>query len=251
VIAVTTFAQKHWETYGKEMLESFSKNWPGEIHCYVDEIPDTEFPKVTYKMLRKVHGLVPFIHYCEAMSRSACKKMDVPYGERNNVTRGMIEGNYSYTYDAVRFCHKVFAQLDALRKNDGKVFWIDADSVALKPIPEEFLESTFDGKTLSILSRPGFYTETGFVGFDTQGDRFDEFLDSYERVYGKGILFTLPGWHDCYAIDRAINDSQVPYNDLVGGWKLGDKLEVMENTVLGEYIYHKKGNQKWKKSALN
>lgn len=248
MIAVTSFAPKHFETYGREMLETFSQYWPGEILCYVDEIPEQEYPMVTYKLLRKVHGHDAFLTYCSAMSQSAAKKMGSEYGPKNDVTRGMIEGNYAYTYDAVRFCHKAFAQFDALKKNDGKVFWIDADSVALKPIPEEFLESIFNGATLSILSRPGFYTETGFVGFDTRGDRFKEFVGAYERVYSKGVLFTLPGWHDCYALDRAINDSEVPYNDLVGGWKLGDKLEVMENTVLGEYIYHKKGNQKWKKN---
>jgi len=251
VIAVTTFAPKHWDVYAMDMLKSFSEHWPGEIHCYVDEKPAMEFPKVTYKLLRKVHGHEPFLQYCAAMSQSACKKMGVEYGMKNDVTRGLIDGNYAYTYDAVRFCHKVFAQLDTLRRNKGKVFWIDADSIALKPIPEEFLESIFNGATLSILSRPGFYTETGFVGFDTEGDRFKDFLGAYERVYSKGILFTLPGWHDCYALDHAINESQVPYNDLVGGWELGDKLEVMENTVLGEYIHHKKGNQKWQRSTSN
>lgn len=229
MLAVTTFSQKGYDLYGKKLLESLIENWPGFVVVYVDEVPEMRNTKIVYRMLSEVFGHDQFIKYCD----------------RDPIFRGKIQGGYSYTYDAVKFCHKVFAQFDALQNHKGKVFWIDGDCVLKKTVAEEFMNSIFDGHTLAILSRPGFYTESGFIGFDTQGEKFKEFLDAYINMYRKGLLFTLPGWHDCYALDAAINQSQVPYKDLVGNWKFGDKLEVIENTVLGEYLVHNKGGKKF------
>jgi len=237
VIGVTSFAPKHWDVYARKMLESFSKHWPGEIIAYVDEIPDEDFPKVTYKLLRKVHGHDQFVSYCLTAGKDRPSKGD-------SIFTGRFHGGYSYTYDAVRFCHKVFAQFDAF-KNGGKVFWIDADSVALDQITKKFLDGLFDGKCLAIFDRPGFYTETGFVGFDTEHPSFKKFLDEYIKVYQKGTLFTLEGWHDCYALDHAIKLSGCSYTNLGKEWKKGDKLEVMDDSTVGLYIKHFKGNQKW------
>lgn len=238
MLGITTFSPKGYNLYGKLLLESVIENWPGTLVCYVDEIPDLKHAKIVYKLLRNVHGHDQFIKYCS----------------QNPVFSGRIEGGYSYTFDAVKFCHKVFAQIDALKKSystvdpiSTKLFWIDGDCLLKKQIEQSFLESIFDGHTLAILSRPGFYTESGFIGFDTEGEKFKEFLDWYTKIYQKGLLFTLPGWHDCYALDHAINQSQVPYKDLVGNWKFGDKLEVIEDTVLGEYITHNKGGKKFER----
>jgi len=233
MIAVTTFSPKGYEIYGRKLLESLIENWPGKVNCYVDEIPDLEHEKITYKLLKNVHGHDQFIKYCS----------------QNPIFSGKVDGGYSYTFDAVKFCHKAFAQFDSLRHNKGKIFWIDGDCVLTKPVTEEFMSSVFNGATLAILSRPGFYTESGFIGFDTEGEKFKEFLDWYVKIYQKGLLFTLPGWHDCYAVDHAINQSEAPYRDLVGNWKFGDKLEVLENTVLGEYLIHNKGGKKFANSG--
>jgi hypothetical protein len=236
LIAVTTFSKKGYELYGRSLLDSFA-NWPGEVVIYYDEHPkdyaSLEHLGFTWKNLKDVFGHDQFISYCD----------------RNPIFRGKIQGGYSYTFDAVRFCHKAFAQFDVLQNYSGKVFWIDGDSEFIKPVTEDFMNSLFENHTLSILSRPGFYTETGFIGFDTEGEKFKEFLDSYISLYRKGLIFTLEGWHDCYAIDAAINQSQVPYKDLVGGWKLGDNLEVLDKTVLGNYLVHNKGGKKFARNV--
>jgi hypothetical protein len=232
VIAVTTFSPKGYEAYGKDLLRSLSDNFPGETVAYVDEFVD-DLPNVTQKLLRKVHGHDAFIANCS----------------KSPIFSGRVEGGYFYTWDAIRFCHKVFAQIDTLQSHAGKVFWFDSDCILKKTISEEFLSSLFDGKTLSILGRPGFYTETGWVGFDTKGEKFSEFLNWYIDHYRKGLIFTLEGWHDCYALDNSIALSGVPVNDLVENWNMGDKLDVLEDTKLGEYLIHLKGNKKWSKNT--
>lgn len=227
---VTTFHPDGYERYGREMLETAVENYPGDILVYYEEKPAFHHEKVEYKPLSGVHGHDQFIAYCN----------------RNPVFSGKVLGGYTYTYDAVRFCHKAFAQFDALQNNDGKVFWVDADTVFKKPIPPRFLADIFDGNALALLQRPGFYTETGFVGFDTRAQGFELFLAKYIDMYRRGLVFTLPGWHDCYALDAAVELSQVPVKNLSPDFEFHNTpLDVIETSVLGEYLDHKKGNRKW------
>jgi hypothetical protein len=236
MIALTTFSPSGYELYGEKLLYSLIKHWPGEVIAYVDEIPPLEHPKIGYRYLNGVFGYETFKSYCS----------------KNPMFSGKIMGGYSYTYDAVRFCHKAFAQFDCLGKaslTQTPVFWIDGDSELLKPVTEGFMTSLFKDAALAILSRPGFYTETGFVGFNTAHPAFKNFLDTYMNIYRRGMLFTLPGWHDCYALDAAINMTQTPYHDLVGGWKMQDELDVLPKTILGEYLVHLKGGKKFRNSG--
>lgn len=243
MIGVTTFSAKGYELYGREFLESVEKYWPGRFVVYVDDQRDGSYRfsnggGCTFRNLSDTEGHDQFVAYCK----------------RHPVFQGMVDGHYHYTYDALKFCHKVFAQLDVLKNAQEPVFWIDADSVLLQPISEEFLWGLFDheekgGKfhlTLALLQRPGFYTESGFVGFSPHGRRFSEFLDCYTNVYRKGLLFTLQGWHDCYALDEAVRISEVPAKNLSPFYEhRKTTLDVIPESVLGPFIKHKKGNQKW------
>lgn len=229
MIAVTSFSAKGYEVYGKKFLESAVQYFPGSILVYYEEKPDFEHDKIIYKPLFDVHGIKAFLEYCD----------------RNPVFHGRVNGSYDYNYNAYKFSKKVFAQFDALQHYAGKIFWFDADCVLQKQIPVQFLEDVFEGKTLAVLWREGLYTETGFVGFDTHGSCFDYFLKNYIDVYRKGILFSLPGWHDCWALDHAVKESLVPYNNLSPDYpKKG--INVMPHSILGEYVIHNKGNRKYK-----
>ena len=68
--------------------------------------------------------------------------------------------------DAVRFCYKVFAQCNASRFGK-KMFYIDADSVFIKQIPNGWFDECLpDDVFTSFYHREGLYTETGFIGFN-------------------------------------------------------------------------------------
>lgn len=229
MICVTTFSQKGYELYGKRFLETFVENWPCKIVVYYETLPDFQHEKVIYKPLLEVFGVQAFLQYCDRMP----------------IFRGMTEFGYNYNYDAKKFCRKVFAQLDTLKEHQGKVVWLDADSFFKKPITEEFIDDIYGDAGVVYLGREGFHSESGFLGFDTERDGFGDFVEQYTRCYRKGVIFTLKRWHDCEALDWALNQKLVKSKNLTAGWKDGDSLDVLEDTVLGEYMEHLKGKRKF------
>lgn len=154
---------------------------------------------------------------------------------------GMSPNGYDYRYDANKFCRKVFAQ-DAVFDEDQYVFWIDADCIALQPMPEKFLRSLLDEVALCFLGRKASYTETGFIGFDTKHERFPEFRSRYLSYFTSGKIFSqLKGWHDCIAFDYAREG--IPGRNLTPeGYGVGN---VMGESKLGLYLNHLKGARKF------
>lgn len=227
MIAITSFSQKGYETYGRKFLESAVNHFPGPIIVYYEEKPDFDHVKIAYKPLYDIFGLKAFLQYCDA----------------NPIFHGQTGSGYSYNYNAYTFAKKAFAQFDALQHYNGKIFWIDADCVIQKDIPEDFLEGLFDGNSLVLLQRDGLYTETGFVGFDNDKPVMQEFLKIYTDIYRKGILFTLRGWHDCYALDKAVELSGVSVKNLSPDFP-EHGINVMPHSVLAPYLIHNKGNRK-------
>jgi hypothetical protein len=231
MLAITTFSPKGYELYGKRFLETFVEHWPCNIVVYYEELPDFKHEKVTYKPLMEVFGMKAFLSYCD-----------------KDVFKGQTSFGYNYNFDARKFSFKVFAQFDALKNNKGKVIWLDADTITKKPVTEEFINGLFgelgQEACLSFLGRRGFHCESGFVGFDTDHPDFEEFFERYENCYRRGQIFKLERWHDCEALQWAIDQSGVNVNNLSPFWKTGDDLDVMPKTVLGEYLTHFKGRQK-------
>jgi len=233
MIAVTTFSKTGYDNYASQMIDSVKEFWPTKLIVY------TEFPLeiegVEVRDFFSIPGTQAFYQYLR----------EVP------MAHGKVNNGYNYNYDAWKFTRKVFAQYDVLKEASEKVFWLDADTVVRKPVPESFLESLFDGKALSYLGRTGFYTETGYIGFDPNAEGFKAFLEAYIGCLQKGILFTLKRWHDCEAFDWAREQTGVSGHDLSPWFKIPENkkmslnaLDVFSRSVLGEYLLHHKGPRK-------
>ncbi len=228
MIAVTTFSKEGYKTYGRNMLESFVKHWPCDIVVYYeDEMPDFEHEKILYLRFFDITHVVTFYNYIRD----------------NPAARGIFEDGYDYNFDVWKFSRKMFCQFQAIANHKGKVFWLDADTITHKDVPEEFLEDLFDDRCLVYLGREGFYTETGFVGFDTEHEDIEPFLDKYVDTLKKGLIFTLERWHDCQAFDYAREG--ISGVNLSDWWKQGKALDVLTKTVLAEYLIHNKGDRKF------
>jgi len=233
MIAVTSFSQKGYEVYGKKFLESAIKYWPTDIFVYYEDLPDLVDDKIIYKPLNDPR-LYAFLSYCE----------------KNPVFSGVTGAGYNFNYDAMRFSKKAFAQFMVLETHSGKVIWLDADIVINKKMTEDFIESVFDKQTLCAFQRPGLYTESGFLGFDTTREDFKPFLEAYLNAYKKGIIFSLPGWHDCYAVDYAIAKSGVSVKNLSPDYPKNG-INVIPHSEIGTYLVHNKGKRKYEKGKKN
>lgn len=235
MLAVTTFSKSGYENYARQMIDSVIEHWPTKLIVYTEFPLEIDSDKAEVRDFFSIPGTQQFYQYLR----------EVP------AAHGKVNNGYNYNYDAWKFTRKVFAQYDVLKDADEKVFWLDADIEVKKPVPEAFLEGVFNGKALSYLGRSGFYTETGFIGFDPQKEGFKAFLDAYITCLRKGILFTLKRWHDCEAFDWAMTQSGVSGNNLSPWFNIEPnqkidmaELDVFSKSVLGEYMFHHKGPRK-------
>ena len=166
----------------------------------------------------------------------------------------------SYLLDPVRFSYKVFAQNDA-RKHADQFFFIDADTEFINKIPQQwFNECLPDNVLISVYDRIGYYTEAGFVGFNSlplnkKNERLlDVFFNQYISYYKHDLIYSLPAFTDCHALDATryrfmllkhyTNDHGNYEEKILGNWMKNQKLDVMaDDNFINNYIKHKKGNK--------
>ncbi len=213
MIAVTTFPRWGWDVYAEHCIKSWIKAWPGSVLAYFEgDAPPTRMPGVEFRPLDEIE------------SRTAFLSSHIPEPS-------------SYLFDAKRFCHKVFAQLDALKEHD-RMWWLDADVEAIRHIPEQVIENLTNKDVLAYLGRDT-YTETGVIGF-RRAEGFDEFERKYAECYGPDrSLLKLRYWTDCHAFDYA--RAGMGFNLTPDGFGVSN---VLEDSVLSPYLIHHKGNRK-------
>jgi len=218
--AVTTFSPEGYEKYGRKCLETFVKHWPIPIEVWYEEKPDFEHEKIIYRPIDGIEDRKKFLEIAKTVPGSD----------------GTAQGTYNFHYDAIKFCHKVFCQLET---EDDLVYWVDADTVTHKDVPKEMLEGLLKDHPYCFFGR-GTFTETGFLGFNKKSHLYEFFKYQYRRVYMEKIIFRLLGWHDCFAFDFARIGIQG--NNLS---PLGTGTEhVIAMSFMAEYIDHLKGNRK-------
>lgn len=231
MLAVTSFSPQGYIDYGRHCIDTLSKHWPGRIVAYVET--DTDMPdRVESRSFHAIPGW-------EAWHARASKHA----GSDGTTGRG-----YDFRYDALKFARKVFAQ-DASFDEDQYVYWIDADCVVRKPIPEELLTRILSDVALAFLGRNGnqTYTETGLIGFNTKHADFQRFRDNYLPWITSGKIFSqLKGWHDCIAFDQARQNIRAN-NMTPRGEGMGN---VIGDSPLGEYMAHHKGARKFSQKHL-
>lgn len=218
--AVTTFSPKGYEQYGRKMLESYVKHWPCPIEVWYEKKPDFEHEKIIYRDIRDIEDRLLFLESAR----------------RINGSDGIIKDTYNWEFDAIKFCNKVFCQLES---KDDKVFWVDADTVTHSDVPEEMLSGLLEGVSYCYFGRTT-WTETGFLGFNKEHPQYKAFHHQYRKAYLDGIIFTMLQWTDCFAFDYAKIGLQG--NNLSPN---GQGVQhVIAESFMSEYIDHLKGARK-------
>ena len=237
MIAVTTFPWSAWNIYAKRFVTAFLQHWPLDLVIYADDadaIPrDMPLsPRIEIADLSDIPGHDTFV---ELARRRRHTRLN------------------TFLFDAARFCHKVFAQMETCDQYDT-VFWLDADIVTHKPVTASWLAQLLGPHMCCYLGRENTFSETGFVGFNTCHPDFDVFRQRYLAHYLEGGLFALPAWVDSLAFDQA--RAGLSGNNLSRDGKNFEHVFI--TSVLGEYMDHMKGHRKflgvspeWQKQRLS
>ena len=243
-IFVTTFNFSLFEKYANKLIDSFIKTDQSlKLYCYVEDNVDL-YPKNKNIVYLNLFTEQPL-----------CYK----FIERNK-EKSKINSKVSYLLDPVRFSYKVFAQSDA-RKYSEQFFYIDADTEFISKIPNTWFNKCLPENTLlSIYDRIGYYTESGFIGFNNlllnkkKQKLLDIFFTQYTSYYTYDLIYSLPAFTDCHALDatrsrfmflKNYTQEHSNYKEkILGNWSIKQDLDVMDHdNFINKYIKHKKGNK--------
>jgi hypothetical protein len=236
---ITSFNWAGYERYGKRFIETWKEFWSPSIRLTVyyegDEFNDFEFPSgMSWRPIEEVEFLRD---YLESL--------------RFPIMHGLVGDHFDMWFDA-RQARKAFMEMHAMRTYGGKIFWIDADSVTVKHVPERFLDDMLpEDKLCCFLGRDGWYhTESGFIGFNGDHPKAREFAKNYLHVFITGaifgnMLFGRPGWNDCCGFDaiRHVMGNGEEFLNIAAGVREGH-MHPLQVTAPGKYLHHLKGNRK-------
>jgi hypothetical protein len=243
---VTTFNKDGFEISGKKMIESFDKFWSKDILLNV-YYEDMSQPKL------RCSDRVIFYSFNDEVKKWYKFREKFFFKELikpDNKSRSF------YIYSASKFAHKVYAMQKQIEKKDcDHLIWLDSDTVTYKKVDASFLNSLINGESyLTYLGRDhlNFHSETGFMIFNTKNKFHEIFWDKMMKMYDEGELFKEKEWHDCWIFDTVRKEleknSLKNINICLLGLSKNDpnRYNVFDNSVLGEYMLHFKGNKKFK-----
>lgn len=235
--AITSFNKSGYQKYGKRFVETWLEYWPKTIGLtvyYEGEDSDFEMlPGISWRPIEEVEFLSDFLNNIKPFP----------------IMNGIVGDRYDINFDA-RMARKTFMQVHTCRKYRGKVFWLDADAVTVKHVPERFLDDCLpDNKFCCYLGRDGWYfTESGFIGFNYDHPIANRFMRDYAHVFIVGSIFTQQWWHDCIAFDAirfmATKDGYGDEFVNLSAHVPHGTMHPHANSVIGQYMKHLKGDRK-------
>lgn len=230
---LTTFNKRLYDEYAKNLINTYIETKQTvPLICLVEEDDFTIYPQYEnityYNLYREVPEIKKFI-------------------ERNE-NRKVI----SYIYDGVRFCYKVYAQYAG--RNFGKrQFFIDADCIFRKQIPEEWYDNFIGDCDFSYYPRPSYYSETGFIAFNCSSELTQKFFEEYIGAYNSDEIYNMRSQNDSVVFDVILKKFPQRTEKLHGP---GDNLSDMYHKhvmarcpILSPYIDHRKGGRKGMKNS--
>jgi hypothetical protein len=228
---VSSFSEEGYELYGKRFLESFTKHWDWPLTIYYEDVqPDFEHDQVTFKNLFEVKGCKQYLAATSTFP----------------IFKGLIDVKRDYRFDTYRFARKMFAQADAADGKDGQLWWIDADTEILSPLPESLLEDALEGVLMAFMGRPGWHSCASLVGWDLAHPYSQSFWMAYFNLHTTGQIFVLPEWHDSYVLDVLRKESGIPARNMAEHIEMDNGPVNVFDLVLDGYARHFKGNKKFR-----
>lgn len=244
-LAVTSFSQEGYETYGRNMIESFLAN----------PIPEAELWVFSDNGL--VHDTIetPLVKFF-SLAEETPSLDDFKDRHRSPVCHGKFGRFYDYRFDAVKFSHKpaaiaaatAIAGLLPEEEQPDVLMWFDGDTVFRKPLSHAFLVDKFPlWAQIGHFPRNGNHTEAGILMFRFKHENTKSLLRIFWQVYVDDQVFRLPAWTDCHVLDTLI--AGAVKDGIARAVNLGDDLSFgtshpIVNSDWRGYIDHLKGARK-------
>jgi len=231
--------------YPKESMPTWIKNLPEEITTLIGLDPCPNLP-------RTEEWLLPLIKEKTTKEQLYISR-DFTEEHLEFIKRNKEKGQEKdYRLQYVRFSFKVFtlqqAMIFATERDSDYLVWLDADIFLKKPLTmEDFDKWLPKNEVASYLGRKDWdHSECGFMIFNLKNGG-KEFINRLYNMYVTDEVLTHSQWHDSYIFDRirdefnASNNKDVFLNltkDVAG-------RDVFDDSMLSEFMEHKKGNRKF------
>lgn len=237
---VTSFSPAGYELYGRRFMQAFDRYFSDSVELVVYTEGGARYILEPWQRgwIGRDLWLLPNFrgfHERHAGSALANGREPAPGWKIKD-----LEDGYSYRFDAVKFCRKVFAIADASsRIRDGLLVWLDADSYAHEPVPEDLFSQLIGDADVAYLGRDGTHSECGFLAFRIPAAV--PLIIQWENLYRKDTCFQEREWHDSYLFDRArlMSPQTVCRNLTPGG-----RRHVWMASPLAAFMDHLKGDRK-------
>ena len=262
ILFVTTTNDIIFKQYASKFFDEFEKYSHQDLQMinYVDEgsnlIFNKNYSKVKSQFLNSAEHkqfLLYFGKFLEANGFEVRKEKVPP-----NKMKFIIKENYQF--NAIRYSYKVFAMYEAYKlaidKNYDFLIWSDADLRCKRAFgPDDLLQFLPENdEIMSYLGRTHFpepvpHSETGFLGFNINHPKFNDFITEIINTYLFGKIFSFEQWHDCWVFDRVREDfegNSFKFKNLSG--RYAHLWHPYINTNLGLFFDHLKGEVRKKNS---
>ena len=260
VLYITSFNGPLFVATGCKLVHSFNKrNVEGDLFIvYEDDISIPKFDKnnqpidnqILYKMdddpflikwLEENEDIIPQKYGGKAPLCDGCPNPDHNW-------QGHIEGCLNGTYHS-RVSHwfrKIVALKVAMEKyaeNYDMVVWCDCDIVFKERLSASFIAEVLGDYGAFYFLGPHRRevksgVESGFMAFSKANGGY-EFITTIIDKYEDGTFRNYPRRNDGYVFQKVFEEVDVPSLDLVVHGRKG--MEVMDESIFGEYFEHFKG----------
>ena len=240
---VTTFNKTAYDLHAKKMVSLFDEFWDSNIflNIYLEDLetPKNDFSKRInfFSFNNEVDGWYKF------REQFFFKELNKPDINMSNINNCYLKCQFTYKYSNVN---------PIIENSSDYLIWLDSDVITIKNIEINFLNSLInDQNYLSYLGREhiNFHSECGFLIFNTKHNLHNQFWINMSQMYEQGLLFNEKEWHDSYIFDvvrlRMETEGLKNFNiSKIGLKNTKDTLNVFDNSILGEFMIHFKGNKK-------
>jgi hypothetical protein len=243
VNVVTSCSLDGWNKYGRKFFETYQQFWPKSFRLHIvseDLLPINSGENWHVYSLR---GSNLWCEFNAAWGKFKWAQGDSTVDRPADIApRWPRNTGYSFKFDAYKFSKKIFAiERIAGQVKTGKLLWVDADTLTHTAIPEGLPDKVLPpNHALSCLSRVGYHSECGFVGYNLDHPQTMPFLRELTDVYVSGRVFGLAEWHDSWVFDWLRSKMMVATHDIPHK----SKGHPFINSELGLYMDHLKGARK-------